>query len=79
MNKSTHPIKEAEIRIGGILADEENPCPSPIGDELVQVGDLLSDWMSNNGFDKAGNPPAGALYLELFHGRKSKDEVLDDW
>lgn len=79
MNKPTHPIKEAEIRIGGILADEENPCPSFIGDELSQIENLLSEWMTQNGFDETGNPPPHSVCLELFHGRKTKDEELDDW
>ncbi len=79
MKKPTHPIKEAEIRIEAILDDDDTFCPSPIGDQLVEIGNLLSVWLRDNGFDEVGNPPAGVLYFELFHGRKSKKEKLDDW
>jgi hypothetical protein len=55
--RATHPIKEAEIRISAILDDDINPCPSHIGDELSAIEDLLSGWLSENGFDELGNSP----------------------
>ena len=37
MNKPTPPIEEAIIALGGILADEETPCPQEIGDEIDSI------------------------------------------
>ena len=36
-NKPTPPLEEALIALGGILADEETPCPMEIGDEIEDV------------------------------------------
>jgi hypothetical protein len=50
----THPIKEAANRIDAILDDDNNPCPSYIGDELSEIESLLSVWLYENGFTGAG-------------------------
>lgn len=36
-NTPTPPIEEALIALGGILASEEAPCPSEIGEEIEDV------------------------------------------
>jgi hypothetical protein len=33
----------------------------------------------NKSTEKTKNPPPTGVYLELFHGRRTKDEELDDW
>ena len=41
MSAPTPPIEEALIALGGILADEETPCPSPIGEEIESIMGML--------------------------------------
>ncbi|HEV2327638.1 MAG TPA: hypothetical protein VGY56_02490 [Verrucomicrobiae bacterium] len=33
----------------------------------------------NKSTETTENQPSNGVYLELFHGRKTKDEELDDW
>ena len=52
-----HPVKEAEIIIGGVIHSlNEDPCESVL-DELSDAANNLTAWMTEAGFDEAGNPP----------------------
>lgn len=63
-NPATHPIKEAEIRIGGLLAGR---IGQKTASELGEISGLLSDWMREQKFDCTGAAPADgrALLLEV--------------
>ncbi len=47
-NQPTHPIKEAEIRIGGLLTGR---IGQKTADELGEISALLTDWMNEQKFD----------------------------